>query len=158
MLWVLKRTVSMRQFFWAPKHVLKIMGKKIFTILRWKYQIPGIQNKSKTSLKAEHVTCLKLTFCVRIWKPLKFCIKPYQMKKSRKYPAGTLCWLYIDSMLIQHHDVESALNQCWANNVCLLGIYTCNGIISDSLSQACHSFMFSITSVSYCMVCIFKGN
>ena len=35
MLWVLKRTVSMRRFFWAPKHMLKLMGKEIFTILRW---------------------------------------------------------------------------------------------------------------------------
>ena len=32
MLWVLKRTVSMRRFFWAPKYLLKLMGKKIFTI------------------------------------------------------------------------------------------------------------------------------
>ena len=31
MLWVLKRTVSMRQFFWAQ--MLKLMGKKISTIL-----------------------------------------------------------------------------------------------------------------------------
>ena len=31
MLWVLKRTVSMRRFFWAPKHMLKLMGKKTFT-------------------------------------------------------------------------------------------------------------------------------
>ena len=31
MLWVLKRTGS----FEHPKHMLKIMGKKIFTILRW---------------------------------------------------------------------------------------------------------------------------
>ena len=36
MLWVLKRTISMRRFFWAPKHMLKLMGKKIFTFLRWK--------------------------------------------------------------------------------------------------------------------------
>ena len=33
MLWVLKRTVSMRRFFWAPKTYVKLMGKKIFTIL-----------------------------------------------------------------------------------------------------------------------------
>ena len=41
MLWVLKRTISMRRFlpsqldgsFEHPKHILKIMGKKIFTIL-----------------------------------------------------------------------------------------------------------------------------
>ena len=30
MLWVLKRTVLMRQFFWAPKQMLKLMGKKMF--------------------------------------------------------------------------------------------------------------------------------
>ena len=34
MLWVLKRTVSMRRFFWAPKTYAKYMGKKIFTISR----------------------------------------------------------------------------------------------------------------------------
>ena len=34
MLWVLKRIVSMRRCFEHPKHMLKIMGKKIFTILR----------------------------------------------------------------------------------------------------------------------------
>ena len=33
MLWVLKRTVSMRRFFWALKNMLKLMDKKIFTIL-----------------------------------------------------------------------------------------------------------------------------
>ena len=32
MMWVLKRTVSMRQFFWAPKTYAKI-----FTILHWKF-------------------------------------------------------------------------------------------------------------------------
>ena len=34
MLWILKRTVSMRGSFEHPEHMLKIMGKKIFTILR----------------------------------------------------------------------------------------------------------------------------
>ena len=35
MLWVLKRTVSMRRgFFEHPKHMIKLMGKEIFTILR----------------------------------------------------------------------------------------------------------------------------
>ena len=34
LLWVLKRTVSMRRFFWAPKTYVKLMGKKIFKILR----------------------------------------------------------------------------------------------------------------------------
>ena len=34
MLRVLKRTVSMRRFFWAPKHVFELMGKKIIKILR----------------------------------------------------------------------------------------------------------------------------
>ena len=33
MLWVLKRTVSMRRFFWAPKTFAYNIGKKIFTIL-----------------------------------------------------------------------------------------------------------------------------
>ena len=37
MLWVLKQIVSMRLFFWAPKNMLKIIGKKIFTVLRWKF-------------------------------------------------------------------------------------------------------------------------
>ena len=32
MLWVLKRTVSMRHYFWTPKTYAKNMGKKIFTI------------------------------------------------------------------------------------------------------------------------------
>ena len=36
-------------------------------------------------------------------------------------PADTHCWLNIDSTFIQHHDVESTLNQCWVNNVSLLG-------------------------------------
>ena len=34
MLWVLKLTVSMRRFFQHPKHMFKLMGKKIITILR----------------------------------------------------------------------------------------------------------------------------
>ena len=32
MLWVLKRTVSKDGSFEHPKHMLKLMGKKIFTI------------------------------------------------------------------------------------------------------------------------------
>ena len=36
MLWALKRTVSMRRSYEQPKHMLKQMGKKIFTILRSK--------------------------------------------------------------------------------------------------------------------------
>ena len=28
MLWILKRTVSMRRLFWVPKHMFKLMGKK----------------------------------------------------------------------------------------------------------------------------------
>ena len=34
MLWVLKRTVSMRRFFRAPKHMFKLIDKKIIAILR----------------------------------------------------------------------------------------------------------------------------
>ena len=36
MLWVLRRTVSMKRSFEHPKHMLKLMGEKIFTILRYK--------------------------------------------------------------------------------------------------------------------------
>ena len=36
MLWVLKRTVTMRRFFLAPNYRLKLMCKKILTILRSK--------------------------------------------------------------------------------------------------------------------------
>ena len=34
MLWVLKRTVSLRRFFEHPKHMLKMMDKNIIAILR----------------------------------------------------------------------------------------------------------------------------
>ena len=44
----------------------------------------------------------------------------YLKQFSCDYPAGTHCWLNIDSTLIQHHDVESTLSQCWINNVYLL--------------------------------------
>ena len=40
MLWVLKRTVSMRRFFWAPKHMLRLMGKEILTSLSSKILLP----------------------------------------------------------------------------------------------------------------------
>ena len=36
MLWVLKRTVSINGSFEHPKHMFKLMGKKIFTNLRSK--------------------------------------------------------------------------------------------------------------------------
>ena len=39
----------------------------------------------------------------------------------RRDPAGTHRWLKIDSTLIQRHGMESTLNLCWVNNVCLLG-------------------------------------
>ena len=32
MLWVLKRTVSMRRFFSALKHMFKLIGKKVITL------------------------------------------------------------------------------------------------------------------------------
>ena len=37
MLWVLKRTVSVGGSFEHPKHMLKLMGKEIFTMLRSKF-------------------------------------------------------------------------------------------------------------------------
>ena len=37
MLWVLKRTVSMRQFFKAPKTHVYLMDKKIITISPWHF-------------------------------------------------------------------------------------------------------------------------
>ena len=37
MLWVLKRTISMKWFFWAPKTYANFNGKKIFTILHWNF-------------------------------------------------------------------------------------------------------------------------
>ena len=38
MLWVLKRTVSMRRFFWAPKHVFKLVGNNYsFTLIKFLY-------------------------------------------------------------------------------------------------------------------------
>ena len=45
MFWVLKRTASMKRFFWAPKHMFKLMSKKIKailgaqTILIWDYAV-----------------------------------------------------------------------------------------------------------------------
>ena len=51
MLWVLKRTVSMRRFFEHPKHMLKLMGKKIFTILRSKIVFIS------TYVNAKETTC-----------------------------------------------------------------------------------------------------
>ena len=50
MLWVLKRTVSMRWFFWVPKTYVKIDGKKIFTILRWKFLFYMVSNFPMLSL------------------------------------------------------------------------------------------------------------
>ena len=53
MLWVLKRTVLIRRFFWAPKthwdgsfehpkHIFKLMGKERITILRLNFLLkPG---------------------------------------------------------------------------------------------------------------------
>ena len=32
-----KNPLKKRRFFWAPKTFSKNMGKKIFTILRWKF-------------------------------------------------------------------------------------------------------------------------
>ena len=43
MLWVLKRIVSMRRFFWAPKTFVRLLGKKIIAflcakiLLNWTY-------------------------------------------------------------------------------------------------------------------------
>ena len=46
-LWVLKRTVSLRRFFWAPKHMFKLTSKKIITILRsWNFLTGGEFNNA----------------------------------------------------------------------------------------------------------------
>ena len=58
---------------------------------------------------------------LRVWsKHLLVAWLLYSMTTDRASPAGTHCWLNIDSTLIQHHDVESTLNQCCVNGVCLL--------------------------------------
>ena len=53
MLSVLKRTVSMRRFFEHPKHLLKLMDKKIITfalkiLLNWPYELNyiGLDNQN----------------------------------------------------------------------------------------------------------------
>ena len=50
---VLKRTVTMWWFFWAPKCMFKLMDKKIFTILWWKmfpYRLPELWVQMPKSL------------------------------------------------------------------------------------------------------------
>ena len=57
MLWVLKRTVSMRRFFEHPKHMLKLMGKKIFTFLRQKLLFILTYGYAVIQLKLEYSLC-----------------------------------------------------------------------------------------------------
>ena len=45
MLWVLKRTVSMRRFFWAPKTNVKTDGLENIYIFRWKFLYLNLWNE-----------------------------------------------------------------------------------------------------------------
>ena len=91
MLWVLKRTVSMRGSFENPKQMLKLMGKKIFTII-WTVQSltsvnPNQNWQSFTFLISESkcVVVLKRTVSMRrfFWEPksnvLNWWIKKYSI-------------------------------------------------------------------------------
>ena len=54
MLWVLKRTISMRQFFWAPKTYVKTNGLEniyTFTIKKFVYLNLCIEFESKQATK-----------------------------------------------------------------------------------------------------------
>ena len=55
MLWVLKRTVSMRWFFWAHKTNVKLMEKKISTILSCQKNIAEINALLDTTCSPHHV-------------------------------------------------------------------------------------------------------
>ena len=57
MLWVIKRTASMGGSFEHPKHMLKLMAKKIFTILRSKNCLSKHMNQFTG---ADHVKLLLL--------------------------------------------------------------------------------------------------
>ena len=55
MLWVLKRTVSMRRFFEHPKHMLKIMGKNIYSTTKKTTSVTIWGNYGKIDKKLKHV-------------------------------------------------------------------------------------------------------
>ena len=59
MLWVLKRTVSMRRFFWAPKQMLKLNGREIFTILCSKILL--ILTNANSLHASHHTSAYKLS-------------------------------------------------------------------------------------------------
>ena len=60
MLWALKRTVSMRRFFYHPKQMLKLMEKKIVQFYTEKLTIRtfGIYNYTLLGCVVQLVTCL----------------------------------------------------------------------------------------------------
>ena len=63
MLWALKRTLSMRRFFWAPRtYMFKLMSKKIFTILRcFFFCLSKPVNKTRVSMTRKCHTHRSLT-------------------------------------------------------------------------------------------------
>ena len=91
LLWVLKRTVSMRRFFGAPIHMFKVMGKEINailgaqTILIWTYVAYFANNMDPGAFLSGSIvfasiinSCLK---CTRIYAADLKSRKHFQDKK-----------------------------------------------------------------------------
>ena len=75
MLWVLKRTVSMRRFFEHPKHKLNLMGKKIFTIYAQNFCCSWPMLKYISGLRDQSIQC-KVSFKEAV--QLLFASKSFQ--------------------------------------------------------------------------------
>ena len=69
MLWVLKRTVSMRRFFWAPKTYVKLMGRIMFTILCSRIKFEPIHSRALVMNITIEFQRLLLSMLSSHWKP-----------------------------------------------------------------------------------------
>ena len=109
MLWVLKRPISMRPFFWAPKTYAKIMGKKInynFTLKFFVYlnlwtftltiqNVPNCQTGKKGSKRHHTPVPLSITGC-----------------SSKEYIAHPLC-LSVPRQWLGARSAISSESYCW---------------------------------------------
>ena len=67
MLWVLKRTVSLCWFFWAPKHMLKFIGKELNAFL-------GAQT---ILIRTYELKKLFLGIKIKLWNSIHYSLKIY---------------------------------------------------------------------------------
>ena len=117
MLWVLKRTVTMRWFFKHPKQMLELMGKKICPFLSSKYVY--LDHESGSYLMSD------LFFRTR-WGKMSNCL-------------GSYCYIKVGATISDVETLMEPINDSHTDKVlsdltlCMLGNFSCFWLFSADL-------------------------